>query len=230
MKKEEFITKAEFARRIGTEINKGNPMSRAWATKFFKKHPDLVNDEGKVRYQAAVERYKSTQDATRNAQRQQSAKTRKTGKVENKKDPIPVPENKQVKESKTEDEQLQDRILSAVIGKINTEDLEKLSLEEIGERTQKAQLIRAEFDAKMAELKFYKELGELIHIEDVERVNSRIAAAVRAALLGIPAKLSPALEGLPVDRINDELKDEINTVLEQLNSLKFTHEEDLQSA
>ena len=139
-------------------------------------------------------------------------------------------EKQQKKIDPVNEDQLDDDIFSAVIGRINFEELDGLSTEEIGERTQKAQLVRAEFDAKMSELRFYKELGELIHIEDVERVNSRIAAAVRAALLGIPAKLSPALEGLPVDKINDELQEEVNTILEQLSSLKYTPEEELQSA
>jgi len=225
MKKEELITKAEFARRIGTRIQKGDPMSRAWATKFFKKHPDLLTEDGKVKYNESVKRYKSTQDATRNPQRLKSAEKRKEKKAVK-----PVPEKQQKKIDPVNEDQLDDDIFSAVIGRINFEELDGLSTEEIGERTQKAQLVRAEFDAKMSELRFYKELGELIHIEDVERVNSRIAAAVRAALLGIPAKLSPALEGLPVDKINDELQEEVNTILEQLSSLKYTPEEELQSA
>ena len=222
--KQELITKAEFARRIGTEINKGAPLSRAWATKFFKKHPDLVNAEGKVLFHAAVERYKTTRDATRNAQRQSSAKQReKTGTAQ-------VPKRKTEEPPAAADDDFEEKVLSAVIGCINDEELKNLTPEQIGERTQKAQLVRAEFDAKMAELKFYKELGELIHIEDVERVNGRIAAAVRAALLGIPSKLSPALEGLSVDAIDSRLREEINTILTELNNLNYMPEEDLQSA
>lgn len=208
----ELITKAEFSRRIGIEILGGKPLSRAWATNFFKKNSDLVNDDGKIDFYRSIERYRNTKDATRNAQRRAAEKKRGL-------DQIPSPPHTGVVDSGIDD-QIRNKIFTDILSDIRRLEADrKLTSDKIGELTQREQLIKAMFDSKMAELKYYKELGRSADIEDILVANSQIVSAVRSKLLAHPSKTAPKLFNKTIYEIEIKLFDAMNEILLELNGL-----------
>jgi hypothetical protein len=209
----EVITKAEFARRVGIKLLGGKSLSRAWATNFFKKNSDLVNDDGKVDYLLSVDRYQTTKDATRNAQRAASEKRRGV-------DQIPKPRSDEA--SCGLDDKTRDRIFSDILSDIRRMEVEnKLNPNKVGELVQREQLVKAMFDSKMAELKYYRELGRSADIEDIIAANAQITTAIRSKLLAHPSKVAPKLFGKTIHEIESRLLDAVNEILTELNGLSI---------
>lgn len=76
---------------------------------------------------------------------------------------------------------------------------------------------RERAEADMAELKLKEQLGELVRAADVRAEVAKKAAALREALMQLPARLSPVLaaEG-DAGRVHDQLQAELRLVLQQL--------------
>ena len=206
----ELITKAEFARRLGERIQGGKAFSRAWATNFFKKNSDLVNDRGKVDFYLSVMRYQKTKDATRNAQRSAAQKRRGVDQV---------PSVDQITNSILE-ERTKKKVYSDVLSEIRElENNKTLNANKIGELTQREQLIKAMFDSKMTELKYYRELGKSADIDDIIAANAQISTAIRSKLVAHPAKMAPRLFNKSIPEIESRLLDAVNEILTELHSL-----------
>lgn len=209
---QELITRAEFSRRLGIEVLGGKPLSRAWATNFFKKNLDLVNADGLVDYYLSVERYQTTKDATRNMQRLAAEKKRGIDQVPG------VPQVDRIDYGI--DEKTRTMVFDDVLKNIrDLEQQNKLDTSAIGRMTQKEQLVKAMFDSKMAELKYYKELGRSADIEDVIAANAQIVTAIRSKILALPPKVSPKLVNRAIHEIEARLLDAVNEILTELNSL-----------
>lgn len=89
---------------------------------------------------------------------------------------------------------------------------------EVGDLFRKAQTQERAFSARLLELRFRKESGSLVPIDDVRAAYARRIAGLREALLQIPARLAPVLaaEGDEV-KVHDLLQDELFLVLEQVS-------------
>jgi hypothetical protein len=88
---------------------------------------------------------------------------------------------------------------------------------EVGDLFRKAQTQERAFSARLLELKFRRESGALVPIDDVRAAYARRIAGMREALLQIPARLAPVLaaEG-DESKVHDLLQDELYLVLEQV--------------
>ena len=76
---------------------------------------------------------------------------------------------------------------------------------------------REKAEADMAELKLKEQLGELVRAADVRAEVAKRAAAMREALMQLPARLSPVLAAeSDTGRVHDQLQAELRLVLEQL--------------
>lgn len=72
-------------------------------------------------------------------------------------------------------------------------------------------------DASLAELKLFRESGQLVAIEDVERVWTKQIAACRQKLLGIPTKLAPMVFAAEsIEETRSMLEQELHEALNEL--------------
>jgi len=86
----------------------------------------------------------------------------------------------------------------------------------------KARSAREVFNAKMAELKFKKESGALVPIEDVKILFFNTGRDIQTNLLNIPARLAPILAAeMNEKKCFDLIKDEIVNVLEILSNARI---------
>ena len=83
-------------------------------------------------------------------------------------------------------------------------------------------------DRKMAELKLAIMEGRAFHARTVELVITEQLSNLRARIIGLPAKLAPAFEGMPEKQIEKILHEEISDILKELREYSpelFTDEE-----
>lgn len=88
----------------------------------------------------------------------------------------------------------------------------------VGDLFRKAQTQERAFSARLLELRFKRESGDLVPISDVRAAYARRIATLREAILQIPARLAPALTAESDEtKVHDLLQDELILVLEQVS-------------
>lgn len=85
----------------------------------------------------------------------------------------------------------------------------------------KARAAEKTFAAKLRELEYKREKGELIPVDEVERQAAELAAELRERLFSLPARLATALEGKKAPEIQKQLEHELN------EAIKAMHNDDL---
>jgi phage terminase Nu1 subunit (DNA packaging protein) len=101
---------------------------------------------------------------------------------------------------------MREKGLTGKLGRPKTETAKELEAARI--RKENALADRYELDVAVRR-------GELLERVDVERMNVQKVAALRNALLSLPASLSPSLEGCSGAEIQDELERAVLGLLEQ---------------
>lgn len=81
----------------------------------------------------------------------------------------------------------------------------------------KAQTQERAYSARLKELRFKKESGELVSVSEVRSAYARRIAGLRDALMQLPARLAPVLAAETDEvKVHDWLQDELYLVLEQV--------------
>ncbi len=191
--KGELMSQRQFARCMN--------MSPSYINKLIKQGKIPVHEGRQVAYEEAVRAMESVKEHTRESQRQHAEKLRKKKKggiVE-----------------------IEDFGIKIDLNDIDFGDLDLKSIEEIGQKTQRAKLITEALKGALLKLQAEKEKGNLISIQDVKDINDKVASAIRAKMLTLPVKVAAKLEGLTAAEIKHELENEINEVLSELNRLEY---------
>ncbi|MBN2400817.1 MAG: hypothetical protein JXN64_00310 [Spirochaetes bacterium] len=86
----------------------------------------------------------------------------------------------------------------------------------LSEQEREARIAKELLQAQLIEIELAEKRRELISLEEAMEVNDRVAGSIRSALLSLPSKVAPRLEGLKPAKIKHELENEINDILKEL--------------
>lgn len=89
----------------------------------------------------------------------------------------------------------------------------------LGEQERLARILKEQLQAQMLEIELAEKRRELISLDEAMEVNDRVAGEIRSALVSLPSKMAPSLEGLKASKIKHVLEDEVNDILKKLHGL-----------
>lgn len=197
------VSQREFAKHIGR--------SNVWVSKLVKSGKLPVDDKGKIPLEAGLAAYNANTDVSRDPQRENNEKVRqKSVKKPNKKPEQPGIQN-------LDDDDDSDSIIlpSTTVG---------VNAARISEQYNKAKLAKETYLAKLKELEYNREKGNLLSRDQVEADAAAVAVELRNKFMGMGARIGPLCEGLTAREIEIVIEDEINDILKALQKSQFMSE------
>lgn len=191
----EYLSQRKFAEHAG--------VSHVWINRLVKEGKLPTNEKGRIPLTEGLKAFKASQqpgyDANREhgkAQRQAAVKpTRKAA-------PPPDPEL-----DDNDDEPTLPSIGGSTAG--------------VNAAFNKARLAEKTYQAKLKQIEYQREKGELVDKDDIREDAMKTGAELREKLSAIPPRIAPLCEGLPAREIQGIIDVAINEALEALHKSRF---------
>jgi len=204
---DEVVSGAEFARRIG-ELVREDPPSRQAISKAVKAGRIWTDDKGRIRWPSAARSYLAT--SSQYTLKPGVGFDTVTGAV------VIAGEGDAVKSDSPDAETRLASQAGAPSAEEENRDTEKGDIATWRQRGEREKALTAEMDRR-------RKAGELVAVEDVERVMENSNALVRAAVMAVPPRISAELAAETDPHtvkimLTDALRESLESVTVQLES------------
>lgn len=216
MKRDELVSQAELARRIGKTAQYIAKMKR-------DKKLDPAIYGRKLYFRKACEILKIDPDNIPKGASKEQVKNKKyhTKKKMKKDDVKPSKHEFDEEQYEGDGKDLLDQIMKAIKNPTH-----KMRYEELDSLENKAKILKLYYAAEKEKLQHEKELGNLFDRESLERIISFTINTVRNSLINMPNNFAVNLEGLNKAEIKEYVEIDVNKILEELQNISKQFEEE----